>query len=318
MKIKLAVVGVTVAVILIIPFARTAFAVEGGLGRPISGASINPYAGLVPPAPGFAVSIGETYYEGSIGGGTTVPVNNLLTLGIDMKVSFTPVSLLYIWNTPGKQWNFASAITLPIAWLEAEATVTAGPRTGRITDSTFGLFDLAVTPLVASYHISQTDHVAFSFSFWAPTGEYDSSQLANLGLNNWTFIPGAAYTKIFSEPNIELSGTWQMQFYTENPATNYQNGILSDLEFLAVKRFKCGAGVGLIGSWIEQLTDDEGTTADRFNGFSGRAFGVGPIFTFSKEIGKQHLDLNVRWVHEFENEKRIEGDMFMLGATLKF
>lgn len=31
--------------------------------------------------------------------------------------------------------------------------------------------------------------------------------------------------------------------------------------------------------------------------FSGRAFGVG---------------------HEFENEKRVEGDMLMLGATLKF
>jgi hypothetical protein len=40
--------------------------------------------------------------------------------------------------------------------------------------------------------------------------------------------------------------------------------------------------------------------------------------TFSKEIGKHHLDFNARWVHEFENEKRVEGNMFMLNATLKF
>jgi hypothetical protein len=50
------------------------YAVEGGLGRPISGAAINPYAGLIPPLPGFAVGVSEAYYDASIGGGTTVPI----------------------------------------------------------------------------------------------------------------------------------------------------------------------------------------------------------------------------------------------------
>ena len=56
MKIKPVVIGVATALISIVPFAETAFGVEGGLGRPISGASINPYAGLVPPAPGFSLT----------------------------------------------------------------------------------------------------------------------------------------------------------------------------------------------------------------------------------------------------------------------
>lgn len=90
MKTNLTRIGIIVALISIASFVPSVLAVEGGLGRPISGAAVNPYAGLVPPAPGFAVSIGETYYEGSIGGSTSVPVNNLLTLGIDMKVSFNP------------------------------------------------------------------------------------------------------------------------------------------------------------------------------------------------------------------------------------
>jgi hypothetical protein len=55
---------------------------------------------------------------------------------------------------------------------------------------------------------------------------------------------------------------WAVQFYTENPDTDYENGILSDLELVAIRRFKCGAGVDVVGSWIEQLTDDEGDTAD--------------------------------------------------------
>jgi hypothetical protein len=95
-----------------------AFAVEGGLGRPISGMSIAPFAGVIPPEPGLAFATGETYYEGSIGGGRTVPIAGLLVANVDMKASFTPLSLLYIWNTPTKEWNFASAVSFPLAWLE--------------------------------------------------------------------------------------------------------------------------------------------------------------------------------------------------------
>ena len=47
-------------------FPPRAFAVEGGLGRPISGMQIAPFAGVVPPEPGIAVATGETYYEGRV------------------------------------------------------------------------------------------------------------------------------------------------------------------------------------------------------------------------------------------------------------
>ena len=293
-------------------------AVEGGIGRPISGASINPYAGLIPPAPGFIVGVAEQYYPGSISG--AIPIGNFnLNLGLDMKASFTPVSVVYIWPTPWKEWNFASVAAFPITYLEVKARVTLGPLSREVKDSISGLFDLFFTPVIASYHISQTDHVALSFSFWAPTGDYDPNRLATLSTNTWTFVPGLAYTKIFPAANIELSGSWSLTFDTENTATNYQNGVLSDLEATAIKRFKCGAGVGVIGSWIEQLNDDTGPTADRVHGFSGRAFGVGPIITYSTELGKHHnLDFNARWVHEFENRKRPEGDLFALSASLKF
>lgn len=35
-----------------------AHAVEGALGRPVSGMTINPFAGVVPPDPGFVFAIG--------------------------------------------------------------------------------------------------------------------------------------------------------------------------------------------------------------------------------------------------------------------
>ena len=187
----------------------------------------------------------------------------------------------------------------------------------RKTDSTFGLFDLVFTPIVASHHFSQTDHLAFSFTFWAPTGSYQTGRLTNLSLNNWTFIPGLAYTKLLPEANIELTGIWQMEFYTENPVTHYQNGILSDLEVLAIKRFKNGFGIGFIESWIQQVTDDEGAPAV-LNGFVGRAFGIGPIATYSTKLGKSQLDFSARWIHDFDISKRFEGDGFNFSASLKF
>jgi len=318
MRTKPTLVGVTSVFMLIVPFASNVFGAEGGLGRPISGATINPYAGLVPPMPGFAVGVTEAYYSASIGGGTTVPIGVNLTLGVDMKVSFTPITILYIWPTQGKEWNFASAVSIPLAYVEAEADVTVGRLTGRVKDHAFGLFDIVLVPIIASYHISQTDHVAFNFTIWAPTGEYDKTRLANLSTNTWTFIPGVAYTKILPKANVEMSATWGLQFDTENTATHYQNGVLSDLEGTVIKRFKSEFGIGVIGSWIQQLNDDGGTTADRLNGFVGRAFGVGPILAYSTMLRKSHLDFNARWVHEFENRKRPEGDLFQLSANLKF
>lgn len=297
--------------------ASIAFAVEGGLGRPISGAAIGPYAGLVPPEPGLALAIGEAYYDGSISG--AFPIGNFnLNLGIDMQASFTPLTALYFWPTDCKQWHFASGISFPLAYAAAQARVSVGPLTRTITDSTWGLFDIAVTPIIASYDITQTDHIALTFTFWMPSGRYDPNRLANLSLNNWTFIPGVAYSKIFPKENVELTGIWQLQFYTENPATKYQNGVLSDMEAMGVKRFKNGLGIGVIFSWIDQFSDDSGPTADRFNGFSGHAFGIGPIITYGTKIGKSHLDLNARFIPEFDNEKRIEGNLFQFGGSLKF
>ena len=311
-RIILMLVGLTV-----LAFSVTrAFAVEGGLGRPISGMSIAPYAGVIPPEPGFAFATGETYYEGSIGTSRTVPIAGLLVANVDMKASFTPLALFYIWPTPTKEWNLASAVSFPLAWLEVTANLS-GPLPVRKTESTFGLFDLAFTPIVASYHFSQTDHLAFSFTFWAPTGSFEKGRLVNLSQNTWTFIPGVAYTKILPEDNIELTGIWQMEFDTEDHATHYQNGILSDLEVLAIKRFKNGLGIGFVESWIQQVNDDGGAPA-ALNGFAGRAFGIGPIVTYSTKLGKSHLDFSARWIHDFGVSNRVAGDGFNFSASLKF
>jgi hypothetical protein len=109
-----------------------------------------------------------------------------------------------------------------------------------------------------------------------------------------------------------------MYFYTDNPATHYESGIQSDLEALAIKRFKNGFGIGLVESWIQQVTDDGGALADRLAGFVPRSFRIGPIVTYSTKLGKSHLDFNASWIHDFDVSKAVEGDEFNFTASLKF
>lgn len=319
MRTKFIIVNIVIGLTLVLSLAPCARAVEGALGRPISGAQIMPYAGVVPPDPGFAASVSEIYYQGSIGGNVTAPIGADLAVNVHMKASFTILSLLYVWNTSTNiNWNFASGLSLPIAWVDADAHVTAGPLAGQASDSAFGLYDLAFVPITAGYHFSPTAHLALNLTVWAPTGYYNKNNLANLSMNTWTFIPGVAYTQILPKQNIELSAMWAMTFDTKNYATDYQNGILSDLELLGVKRFQGGAGIGLLGSWIQQLSDDSGSMADALGGFRGQAFGIGPILTYSKSIGEHTLDLNARWVHEFENRNYVQGNAFLLNGTITF
>ena len=293
-------------------------AIEGALPRSVSGASVMPYQGLIPPDPGFIVGLGEMYYAGDIGASRPIPLHGNLAANVDASLSFTPLTLMYIWDTPSDCWNFASGASLALAYVDVEASVTVGPLTGQRSQDKFGLYDLAITPIIASHHFSKTDHLSLGLTVWAPTGEYEEGALANLSTNNWTFIPTVAYTKIFPASNIEFTAQWSLEIYTENEATDYQNGVLSDLEFTAIKRFGNGFGVGLVGSWMEQLSDDDGPTADALNGFSGRAFGLGPIFTYATKFGESDFSLNARWIHEFENENLLEGDLGMLSMTLKF
>ena len=217
--------------------AGGAHAAEGALGRPISGTGVTPNAGIVPPEPIMAVNLGEIYFDGKISGSKSVPVGNQATLGLDAEISFTLATFLKVWDTGPGRWNFSSSVTVPYVWEKASATVTVGGLQGTQKDKTSNLFDITFTPITAGYHISKTEHVAFSFNVWAPTGKYDPSKLANPSLNNWTFIPQVAYTKIWPEEGFTLDAVSGIQFYTPNGATNYHNAPLFTLDVMAMKKF---------------------------------------------------------------------------------
>lgn len=314
-------IALPVAVALsIILGTQAAHATEGALGRPVAGTSVQPNAGIVPPEPILAVNIGEIYLNGSIPSKRQVPTAGKVSLGIDAEIAFTLATVLKVWDTGPGAWNFASSFTLPYVWTGVTATVAAGPVSGSKYDKASNLFDIFVTPIIAGYHFSRTDHVALSFNIWAPTGQYDANALANPSLNNWTFIPQVAYTKLVPKYGLQFNAVAGLQFYTRNTATNYQNAPLFTLDLMALKQFSGGFGAGLIIGTVQQLGDDSGPIADRLNGFRGRDLAIGPILTYDTKVGGKHpLSLGLRWVPTVTSKNRLDStSTFMATATLVF
>lgn len=298
-----------------------AWATEGALGRQITGTNVQPNAGIVSPEPIWAVNFSQIYLDGSIGGSREVPVAGRTSLGLDAQVAFTLATVLKTWDTGPGSWNFASSFTLPYVWTKVDSRLSgAGGRSVGQSDTASNLFDIYFSPIIAGYHFSETSHMALSLNIWAPTGKYNANDMANPSLNNWTFVPQVAYTKIFPDSGFQLDTVAGLQFYTRNNATDYRNAPIFSMDVMGRKTFSNGVAAGLILGTIQQLGDDKGPTADRLNGFKGRDWALGPIVTYDRKLAdKRSLSLSLRWVPTISSTNRLDSNSTFMGtATLVF
>jgi hypothetical protein len=293
--------------------STVAHATETGIGRPITGMQIAPYAGIVPPTSDWIFSITSIYYEGSLGKSKTLPIAGTVSAGLDYHISYTLLNAVKTWGITAGGWNFASSFGVPFQYTSVSSF------NGRLpSDNNTQFADIFFTPVVAGYHLTKTDHIALSVQMYAPTGAYSTSRLANAGQNTWTFIPTVAYTKLLPSQNIELSANYGVEFYTANGDTHYHNAPVSVLDLLALKRFTGGWGVGVIGGWIQQLGDDSGGLAQLTGGASGHSLGIGPMLTWSGKLSNTPVSASLRWVNEFEVRNRPKGNAVELSVSASF
>jgi hypothetical protein len=290
-------------------------ATEGGVGRPLTGMQVTPYAGVVPPTDDWIFSISSIYYEGSLGKTRQIPIAGTVSAGLNYHVEYTLINAVKTWGITLGGWNFASSFGVPFQYTSASSF------NGRLpNDSATQFADLFFTPVIAGYHLTQTDHIALSVQMYAPTGAYSTTRLANAGQNTWTFIPTVAYTKLLPSQNIELSANYGVNFYTPNNDTHYHNAPVSVLDLLALKRFTSGWGVGVVGGWIQQIGDDSGGIADlpAIAGAHGHSVGIGPIVTWSGKLSNTPVSANLRWVNEFDVSDRPKGNAVELSVSATF
>lgn len=294
------------------------FAAEGGVGRPITGQQVFSNAGIIPPEPGWVMSLSSIWYDGDIKSSKGVPIVGEIGADLDMKVSYTIANFTHIWDTGKGSWNYASAIGVPVQYTDVNVSIT-GPR-GRTlgTEDTGTQFaDMLITPIAAGYHFDEANHISLSLPIYVPTGAYNVDRLANPGQNTYTFMPTVAFTHLH-DGGGEFTVSSGLEFYTENDETDYRNGNIFSLDAMWTHGFGNGWSAGIVGGYVQQISDDKGDTADFLGGYRGRSVGAGPVIGWAGKFNDAQANISARWVPEFDTKNRPEGNGFAINLTLAF
>jgi hypothetical protein len=107
-----------------------------------------------------------------------------------------------------------------------------------------------------------------------------------------------------------------LEIYTENQATDYQDGNIFTLDALWTHGFGNGWNAGMVAGYIQQVTDDSGSGAT--SGFRGRSVGAGPTIGWAGKFNDAQASINARWVPEFDTKNRPEGNGVSVNLTLAF
>ncbi|WP_161712556.1 SphA family protein [Allorhizobium undicola] len=259
------------------------------------------YAGGIPPYPGFYFLSQTSYYSAdrtNDSNGDKIPIN----FKVD---AFTEtMRFLYVSDLEVGGGQLFGQVILPFVHLDL--TTPGG------SDKSFALADL-VTTVGLSWHVDPKNSFTLGLDVAMPTGSYDSNDIANVGLNHWSFQPVAGYH--YKDPQgFELGATARLIFNTRNNDTDYKSGTEFVFDYAVGWNFDAHWRVGAVGYYLQQLTDDTGPTAAA-DGHRGKGFSIGPSLTYTINPGQE---LSASWQPDIVSENRAQGNMFWVNFATKF
>jgi hypothetical protein len=277
-----------------------------------------------PLQPGF--SLASIFYHTDVSASGAVAVSRQITIG-----QFNPnvdVSVAARLQAPPSLVLYVPSYTFATPILGGQATILALQGVGRAQASIDALIEASVGPfsVTRSVHVFDSrfgfsdfgmqgnlrwNHGVHNFMTYGyvnvPTGTYDPSRLANLGIGHWALDAGGGYTYFNPQTGHEFSGVLGFTYNFENPHTDYRNGIDMHLDLGASQFLTKQLQVGLVGYAYQQLTCDSGA-GNRVGCFESRVFGVGPQVGYVFPLPDKHQGyLNLKGYKEFGAENRPEG-----------
>ena len=228
--------------------------------------------------PGWAVGI--VYYhtsisaEGSVAAAREVTIGKInptinVNLNLNLKASADLVVIdpSYTLATPvfGGQFNVnvAGFVGRDTGQISGTLTATSGPlvatRQGSISDSLTSVGDL-IPQMSVRWNSGVNNWMVYGMGD-IPVGNYNSSNLANLGIGHGAADGGAGYTYFDPKTGHEFSVVTGLTYNLLNPSTGYQNGIDWHVDWGASQFVTKQLQVGAVGYFFQQITPDSGAAA---------------------------------------------------------
>jgi len=302
--------------------APTLRAEEGGSGHYLPGAAAS-FIDAFPGRTGLAAVPSFVYYDG--GASTSRQITIIGGTALNLEGTAYAATLPLIYQTPLGLLggHYAAGVVLPYGWVETTGTLTFANTnlpSGYRRDTANGLGDIALLPFMLGWTNGGLKYDVRLF-IYAPTGEYDKEELANVGKNYWTFEPEISISYFGSKTGLELSAFAGICFNTENEATDYQTGAQFHLDMTVAEHLPLGRngliGLGANAFFYQQVTGDSGSGAI-LGDFEGRTVGVGPVLSYITTVGSTDLSAELKWLPELEVDHRLKGDYVWFKLALLF
>jgi hypothetical protein len=286
----------------------SAHASEKGIGHYSPGM----FASFIDESPtGLVVENIFSYYSGSAGGDRTIPIGINLAANVDVSTYADVFVIAYgtPWGILDGKFSFAASI--PYVWADVTAGLSGSRKNFTKRDRADGLGDMTLVPFWLSWNKGEFKWDV-RLGIFAPTGEYDKKDLANVGLNYWTFEPTVSFHYLSKKIGLEVTAFAGMDFNTRNEDLDYQSGDVFHIDLTVAEHlplFDYGfIGVGFNAFYWKQFTGDSGAGA-KLGSFEGLTQGIGPVLSYiSPPICGQTLLAEVKWLPELDTSNRLEGD----------
>ena len=305
-------------------FTNLVCAEEGGSGHYMPG-SMASFIDSVPPSPGFLMRLNVMNYDGSVPAKRTIPIAGTIAAGVDAAI--TGFGLTMVWRPElinlGEGWSYAMSTTIPLVTAKVTASAASSLHPGRsisLDDEETGLGDILLQPIMLSRVITPDFKINSRLTIYTPSGDYTVGKLANTGKNFWTFSPSVEFMYFGQNNGLEASFFTGIDLNTENPDTDYTSGTQFHLDGTVAQHFPLWgglAGAGINGYYYKQIAADSGEGAT-LGDFKAMTTGAGPVLSYSQKIGAHSVTGELKWLHEMDTEKRLEGDIIFFKLLVGF
>jgi len=296
---------------------------EGGTGHYAAGTYAD-FCGVPPSEPGlYAGNYFLNYANGKFGGNKDLPLGGNLAVGVTANAQADSPFVVYAYPWQVANITFSTGVYPSWIWTDVKVSATYNRNriqiSGAREQSASGFGDIMVTPIMGVW-TNGDFHVGGLFNTWAPSGNYNSGQLANPGLGYWTFEPMLAFSWLSTKFGTEFTVFPAVDFNTINHDTSYQSGDIFHVDATLAQHLPLLggiAGAGCTVSYLNQFTGDSGSGA-KLGNFEAQSVAVGPTLSYVHNIGKAILITDISWLPQVQTRNTPQGNYFWFKLTVAF